>query len=363
VTDVVILEKDHVGWGATGKSSAIIRQHYSQEVTARMALEGLRFFQNFEQEFGERDLFVNTGFLALASAGQEAAFRRNVETQKRAGVNVRLLDQDELKRLEPEMEVAETLASYEPEAGYADSVRSTQIVAEKARSLGVTVLTRTAVTGLHAASGRIQSLSTQVGEIEASRVLCATNIWTNQVLNHIGLQIPMEPTRSQLAIFQRPPEFSRTHTIVIDLQHNLYWRPVGADRTMVGTIDPHEEQPNVDPDTYKQSADEDIILAYAERLVRRYPVMAKATLYGNYCGAYDVTPDWHPVMDLVPNFENLYFVVGLSGHGFKLAPAMGRMMADFLTTGKKTPDLEFFRFSRFEDGEPIGSEYGPGVVA
>src|SRR5712671_4768732 len=58
-----------------------------------------------------------------------------------------------------------------------------------------------------------------------------------------------------------------------------------------------------------------------------------------FAGPFDVTPDWHPILDEAPGIRGFYLAVGFSGHGFKLAPAVGEMVADLVINGKQ-PDSD-----------------------
>ncbi|NJO00220.1 MAG: FAD-binding oxidoreductase, partial [Anaerolineales bacterium] len=97
---VAVLEKDGIGAGSTGKSSAIIRQHYSNELTARMALYSLRVFQNFEERVGEDCGFTQTGFAAIVAAKDQAGLEANVALQRRVGIQTELISPAALRRVD-----------------------------------------------------------------------------------------------------------------------------------------------------------------------------------------------------------------------------------------------------------------------
>ena len=94
----------------------------------------------------------------------------------------------------------------------------------------------------------------------------------------------------------------------------------------------------------------------------RFPVLAEGRIARGYAGCFDVTPDWHPIMDQAGP-EGSYVAVGFSGHGFKLSPAVGHMMAALVTEGPGGhPDLPAFRLSRFAEGKPIRGTYGDWLM-
>ncbi|MCX7853699.1 MAG: FAD-binding oxidoreductase, partial [Caldilineales bacterium] len=169
---VTVVEKNFVGSGSTAKSSAIIRQHYSNEITARMALFSLRVFQHFDEVVGGECGFRPTGFLVLASAEQAAGMEANIALQRAVGIQTGLLSPEELRELAPGLAGAEeVVAAYEPESGYADPVLTTTAFMAAARRLGATVHQQTEVTGLRFSGGRVTGVITNRGEIAAGAVV------------------------------------------------------------------------------------------------------------------------------------------------------------------------------------------------
>jgi glycine/D-amino acid oxidase-like deaminating enzyme len=98
------------------------------------------------------------------------------------------------------------------------------------------------------------------------------------------------------------------------------------------------------------------------RVSHRFPVLAEGRIARGYAGCFDVTPDWHPILDRVGP-EGFHVAAGFSGHGFKLSPAVGRMVAALVTEGPGAhPDLPTFRLARFAEGKPIRGTYGDRLM-
>jgi glycine/D-amino acid oxidase-like deaminating enzyme len=98
------------------------------------------------------------------------------------------------------------------------------------------------------------------------------------------------------------------------------------------------------------------------RVSHRFPVLAEGRIARGYAGCFDVTPDWHPILDRVGP-EGFHVSVGFSGHGFKLSPAVGHMMAALVAEGPEAhPDLATFRLARFAEGKPIRGTYGDWLM-
>ena len=143
---VAVLEKSTIGTGSTGKSSAIIRQHYSNEVTARMAHHSLGVFQNFSDAVTGECGFAQAGFLVLTSASDVKGLQENVALHRGLGIETEILNRDEIRKRWPYIALGETtLAAYEPQSWYADPNLTLNGYAQAAKDHGARVLQETCV--------------------------------------------------------------------------------------------------------------------------------------------------------------------------------------------------------------------------
>lgn len=361
---VAILEKNSIGAGPTGKSSAIIRQHYSNELTASMALYSLRVFQEFHERFGGECGFTQTGFLALVRAADQAGLEANIALQQQVGIQTSLVGPETLRELVPGLVTTDLVAAaYEPESGYADPYLTVTSYAQAARQAGVTILQHTAVTGIQYAGSRVTGVSTANERYQAPIVINAAGAWGAQVGQMGGVTLPINPCRVQVAFFRRPVGREATHPVVADFINATYFRSETGQLTLVGLIDPAEANAIVDPDHYKESVDDAFILEAGERLIARYPAMEQSQSTGGYASLYAITPDWHPIMDELPAGSGFFVCSGFSGHGFKLGPAVGLMMADLVTQASNPQfDASFFRASRYAENAPVRGQYEYSIV-
>jgi glycine/D-amino acid oxidase-like deaminating enzyme len=173
-----------------------------------------------------------------------------------------------------------------------------------------------------------------------------------------GVELPIDPCRVQVAFLQRPPGHEAPHPVVVDFVNAVYFRSETGHITLAGLIDPAEANAVVDPDDYNELHDDDFVLEAAGRLVRRYPGLAESRVAGGDAGLYAITPDWHPIVDEVPPGSGFYVCAGFSGHGFKLGPAAGVMVADLLTAEPEPKfPCELFRFDRYARNQLIQGQY------
>lgn len=358
---VTLVEREFIASGPTGRSSAIIRQHYSNPVTARMALRSLRVWQNFDDVVGGDVDFTQTGILLAVNQNSVAELKANIDMQQKVGINTRLVAPEEIRELEPAASLEGiAAAAYEPESGYADPSAAAMAFADRARALGASLMLNTRATALKITGGRVTGLVTDKGELSAGAVVLAAGPWTPYLARTAGLDLPIQSSRHEVAVYRRPANFSG-HMIFADFQKEVYMRPETGGLMLVGCIEDIED--TVDPDNYNEKVDFDTVADFAERVAYRYPAMAAGTSAGGWASLYDITPDWHPIMGALPGVDGLYCTAGGSGHGFKLAPAVGEMMAGLIVDGPSPEaDINLFSFERFAQGKLITSQYQQSIV-
>jgi len=363
---VTLLEKRFVGSGATGRSAGVVRQHYSTEFMVRMATRSLRTIRDFQQELGTDSGYRRTGLIVAVDEEGIDALRQTVAMQRSLGVDTKLISPSELMQVQSELYTDDLGGgAFEPDAGYADPSLTTTGYAKAAETLGVKILQKTEVVGIELSGRKVTAVKTNQGErIVTPVIVNATNAWANRINEMVGVELPIQSVRSQVCLLRRPPDFQGSHVVLFDFVKLTYLKAEGDTQTLVGTLDPQVDlSAPVDPDLCPDSIDYEHVEMLSGRIVHRFPVMGRAVPRGGWSGPYDVTPDWHPILDEIEEVEGYYCAAGFSGHGFKLCPAVGEMMADLIIHGKKAgSDIENFRSTRFREGKPIVPKYAYSLV-
>jgi sarcosine oxidase subunit beta len=360
--DLVLLERDVIASGGTGRSQAISRMHYSNPFTALLAWESLKILRNFEDMVGGASGFTPTGYMLIAGSEAKEAVEQNVAMQQSLGISTQLISPQDAKKVAPmfEVEDAEAIA-YEPESGYSDSYAVSSAYARRAQEMGAEVNLWTPVTGIRVSHGRVEGVHTAQGDIATSRVVIAAGPWSRTLFQGLGLDLPIRAMRHQVTILRRPQDLLTGHPIVSDLINNIGFRPDASDFTLLGVND---ADAFVDLDTFNQGVDMAIVADGMHRMARRCPLLRHAYFRGGWAGVYDVTPDWHPILDAVDGIEGLYCAVGFSGHGFKLSPMIGVVMAELIIQGRAcSVDITPMHWSRFRTGKLIAARHGYKVLA
>ena len=353
---IVVLDKDHVGRGGSGRSSALVRMHYSFPPEVQLALISLRMFQDWQEVVGQPGDFRKTGFVRIVHPNESTRLKLNVEMQRALGANVALIGRKELHDLEPDWNVDEVeLAAYEPDSGYGDGAGVAGDFLGAARDMGATYLSRTQATELIVEGRHVRGVKTPAGDISSPTVISATGPWTRPLLQQAGCDLPIECEYHQVAILRNSPDMKGGGCACIDSVTATYFRSDAHDKFLVGDF--YGKRP-VDPDNFPQRASEESLEEIIERACRRVPKLAGAEVMRGVTGVYDMTPDSRPLMGEIPRIGGLYVCAGFSGMGFKISPAVGLVMSELVLDGKgESVDISAFRPSRFSENQPISAEY------
>jgi sarcosine oxidase, subunit beta len=368
--DAVLLERGPgIASGQTSRSTALVRTHYSVPIVAKMALLSYRYFKDFERELpGYTAGYVETGLLVGVDRASEEALRESVKMFERTGIISKFISKEEARSLEPLLDTSSFSAVvHEPQMGYAEPTTTAASFASAAGDLGAKVMTNTSVTKITKTSDGYD-LSTTSGDISASKVVLATGVWSGPFFKSLGIPVPIKVVRHPVTIYRRPDEYRGVRPCVFDFGQSAYYKPEGVSLLFVGSLEAELDEAGlpVDPDNY----DTDVTFDEVERLStwtsKTFPIMASKGKYERgYGGIYDDTPDQQPVIDELSayGFPGLFCLVGLSGHGFKLSPEFGRIMASMVTRGSFPDyDVSVFGLKRFETGNLLRSRYNLSTV-
>ncbi len=360
---VALYERGAPGSGDSGRSFSMVRRHYSNAVTARLAMAGSRTIVNWADEVGVADAgFVRCGYLLTVPERLVEACRANVAMLQQIGLDTRFLAGEEIREVEPELSLEGVAgAAYEPDGGFADAPKMCLGWFAAAVARGLDAHLGCAVRALRVEHGRIAGLETDEGFVPAGRVVLTTGAWANDLLDAHGARQPVELRRLQVAIVRRDPGLPLPSAVCSDAVSNVVVRP---DRgRQFCAVAYAGEDPVARADDCDHGLSPGYLDAVRAGLLERYPGLAEFELVRGFAGPYDVTPDWNPIIGPCPGIEGLELAIGWSGHGFKLAPAVGEVVAAEVTGRPPPIDVSELRPERFEQGRLLRLAYGPGARA
>ena len=347
-TDTLLVEKESLGAGSTGRSSGIVRMHYSSEVNARIAFASLDTIRDFQEIVGSDSGFVNSGAMFIAPPEAREDFQRNIAMQQALGIDTQVLDAKQAREVAPHLAFDESdTICFEPQSGYADPPSVGQGFASAARGMGAEVLLDTPALDVDIINDKVVAVETAAGRIETDTAVVAAGPWSVQLMRKIGIDLPLKATRHEVFFLKRPMDVIPGHPAIGDLVNMAYMRPESPDLTLVGDV---ELEIEADPDEYDRKPGMDYIERMWGRVAKRIPGLEQAEYFTGYAGLYTNTPDGHPIIDKVDGIDGLYICTGFNGHGFKESPAVGKLVAEMIMDGEAASiDISSLGMDRFRD--------------
>ena len=365
---VLVLDRTQIGAGTTSQSSGILRTHYSVVENVELALKSWHIFNNFAEYLGDAEAasgMVKCGYLIACPQGDKLeSLRQSLQAQKDMGIPLDLLDAHQAQQLLPIASFDDAaLIGYEPEAGFADAYLVATSFARSARRLGARIMEGVEVEKLLMEGGRVSGVQTSQGVFLSDTVISTQNIWSKDIERWTGIATPVVPERHIVLALEGPEAYSYKMPVYKDLGSSgmLYCRSYGGNQMLVseGIVGEKLDQ----PDNQQGDVSMDYMIEVGEQVAERFPTFGEASVATSWTGVYDVTPDWNPVLGRLPDVAGLIVGYGFSGHGFKLSPAVGRVMAQEALGLPTDVALAPYSLERFRSGKLLTGKYGLGAVS
>ncbi len=365
VKDIVVIDKSYLCGGASGRNGGGIRAQWSSEANIRLMQESIRMCQDFASEFKINVWLRQGGYLFLARTEER---RRGLEAsaklQNECGVDTRVLSPSEAQRIVPELDTSGIVAaSYNPDDGVVFPWPFVWGFAQAATKLGVEVSTFTEVVGFDVHGSTIEGVRVRrlarhekVGAtnededaetftIRTNKVVNACGAWSPQIAKLLGVDLPNKPHRHEICSTE--PLKPWLKPLVADLTNGLYFSQ-STRGEIVGGIGQEHVPAGVNHDSSFA-----FLGLYAKSLVATCPVLGKVKVLRQWSGCYDLTPDANPIVGGIDEVEHFYQASGFMGHGFMMAPVVGKLIAERIAKGSRAPNLPMFdrwNLRRFKEG-------------
>jgi sarcosine oxidase, subunit beta len=344
LTDVVVLERGYLAEGASGRNGGGVRQQWSTEINIRLMQESVELCRRFAVDLGVNVWFRQGGYLFLARSAKEVArLEKNIALQNRCGVATRMLDPSEARSIVPEIELAGVVgAAYNPSDGILFPWPFLWGYARQAAAHGVRIFTQTPVGGLAPVEGGGYVVHTPRGAVRARRVINATGAWSPQLAKLIGVEIPTWPIRHEICSSEPLKPFLRP--MVCEVGSGLY-----CSQSMRGEIVGGINLPG-HGSTYAMGSTLEFLSTYARRLVRLMPILGDIKILRQWAGPYDQSADGNPILGAPAEHPDFFLACGFVGHGFMMAPIVGKLYAEWLTGSPPHEIFGRYTLGRFRDG-------------
>ncbi|MBM4186346.1 MAG: FAD-binding oxidoreductase [Gemmatimonadetes bacterium] len=347
--DVTILEREpSPASGSTARSAAGVRHQFATEVNIRLSRYSIERLARFTDEVGGHAELRQHGYLLMITEpGAWGAFQDQVALQRRLGVPTDLLEPAEIERLVPGTKVDDVIgATYCRLDGHCDPYGVAMGYLDRAKALGVTVRCEAPVTGIELSGSRVTAARVGGESIPCDVLVNAAGCWAGAVGALAGLTIPVRPYRRTIYMTEDRSGLPEGMPFSFDVASGFYVRPEG-NGLLFGLTNPDE------PPSERLDVDWDWLDSVLEAGLRRFPVLAQATIAEKKCwsGLYEITPDHLPVLGRHPALPNYLDASGFSGHGVMHAPATGLLIAEEILDGRAhSIEIDDLRVGRFEAG-------------
>lgn len=341
VEDVVILERDQPGSKASGRAAGFLTpdQFLSTGTHARMHAFLRRYWRDLATE---TDLVVHTAdayTLARSATGAE----RLEQLHHASDVDSELIDGDELAARIPDLATDDVeIAFTYPDGAYTDPYRATMTIIGRAEAAGATV-EQTTVAGIRPHDDGVV-VETTAGTQRAPTVVLAAGAWSKRLARSAGVELPLRPRISQIAMLEPPNGVSLP--LVNDPDRSLYYRTEVSGEVLVGGGTGTEE---LDPEAFTPTAREPFLAEVSEKAPAVAPGLADARVSSSWAGIVSATPDRSPLVGPT-DVPGLIACCGFNGEGIMYSPVAGRIVADNVTGDDPPFDPTPFAPDRFGDG-------------
>lgn len=346
VSPVVVLEKAAIGQGATAACAGGIRAQFSTEVNIRIGMEAKRVLAAFSAETGQDADFRPVGYLfLLATVEERQAFAEHVRLQRHCGVDdVRELTPVEARALVPGLSIDDLAgATFCPSDGLAGPNEVTHGYAGAARRLGARIFENREAVGFVTHGDDVVGVRTIDGEIRSRAVVVCAGPWAQRVAALTGLDLPIVPSRRHVFVTDAFPGIRPGAPMTIDFHTSFYFHPEGPG-VLFGMSDPQQ------PPGFDASVDWSFLDRVTAVAATRWPRLLEARVKTAWAGLYELTPDSQPLVGPIQTRPGLWIAAGFSGHGFMMAPVVGRWLAEWIMAGVPPVDLGPFAPDRFARG-------------
>jgi glycine/D-amino acid oxidase-like deaminating enzyme len=356
---VAVFEKDSTyEFSSTTLSAGGVREQFSTEVNIRISQYSIDFYEKFDEAMavnGEKAHaeFRQRGYLFLASETNWPLIEKNYHFQKRLGANVNLLSVEEALKIIPHLNPKGLVgASFGRKDGYLDPYGTLQGFIKKARNLGVRYV-NDEITGILKDRSQVNGVTTRKGDKYTGAVIVnAAGPWAAEVGKMAGVDLPVDPVRRMVFVFQPSEIFNYDLPLVIDVT-GLYFRHETGKVIMAGKSildEPPGFNFKVDNAFFNQTM--------WPILADRIPVFDRLKLIKGWSGLYEINRlDSNALLGEYPGLKGFYMAIGFSGHGFQQAPAVGKAMSELIRLGRyETIDVSPLNYERVISGKLVIEE-------
>ncbi len=359
VTNVAVLEKGWLGGGNTGRNTTIVRSNYLQDESVAIYELARGLYENLSLELNFNVMFSPRGVLMLCQTEHELrAFKRTAHANRLSGVDARMIDRAEVKKLVPIINDSDDCrypilgAYYQPRGGTARHDAVAWGYARGADAHGVDIIQNCAVTGINRDGARVTGVETTRGPIRAKKIAVVVAGSTSSVMDMAGVNMPIESVALQ-ALVSEPIKPVIDVVVMANTVHGYMSQSDKGELVIGGGADPYNN--------YTQRGSFPAVEHTVTALVETFPIISRLRMLRQWGGIVDMTGDRSPIISKT-DVDGLFVNCGWGTGGFKSIPGSGFVFADTIANDRPHPIAEPFGLNRFIEGRLIDESVAAAVA-
>ncbi len=358
VKNVAIIEKGWLGGGNTGRNTTIIRSNYLQDPSAAIYEKARGLYETLSQDLNYNVMFSPRGVMMLAQTHHEVrGFQRTVHANAIQGVKTEFITPQHVKKLVPIISLDGPRypilgALWQARGGTARHDAVAWGYARACSDMGMHILQRTEVTGIHQARGRVLGVQTSKGRINCDKLAVVVAGHSGHLADMAGFRLPMESVSLQ-AMVTEPIKPCMDVVVMANTVHGYMSQSDKGEMVIGGGTDGYNN--------YTQRGSFHHIEETVRALVETFPMISRLKMLRQWGGIVDITGDRSPIISKTP-LGNCYFDCGWGTGGFKSIPGSGWAMAELVAQGEPGPLAAAFGLDRFREGRFIDESVAAGVA-
>lgn len=346
VKDVIVLEgSDFMGNGGSSRNGGGVRQSGRDVRELPLVMYGIKnLWPHLSEELEIDCEYHQDGNLRLGKTeAHKATLTKLADNARGVGLDVRMIDGDEVRQINPYLSHEVTCASWCPTDGHANPLTTTLGFYKMARQLGVRFITGEPVVSLGMVRGKIRKVVTPNNIYEGEKVLVAAGLDSRPILTSVGIDIPM--TNSLLEALVTEAEPHMFDQMLGTAEADFYGHQTKHGSFVFGGSSGLERynKDNGTPVTNSKTAP-----CICRGIMKYFPDLAKAKIVRTWAGWMDASSDGVPSLGKVDEVPGLYVACAFNGHGFGIAPAAGEQLAKLMITGTTDISLDELRYDRYK---------------
>lgn len=356
---IALLDKGYLGYGASGRNTAILRSNYRTPEGVRFYNASLKLYEELSAELGWNLLFSQCGHLTLGHTDTAVAgLRVRAETNQLLGVDSRIIYPAEIQKLVPHIDCSDRprypimAALYHPPGGI---IRHDAVVWGLARAcdrMGIQIHPLTEATGIRVVRRRAEAVMTNRGGVAAGTVVNATAGWASTICKMAGVSMPIVTHPLQACVTEPLKPF--LDAVIVSASLHVYVNQTGRGELVIGSeIDPYQ--------SYSMKGTLPTLEQMASSSLELFPQLHNIRVLRQWAGICDMTPDFAPIIGRCEELDNFHVDIGWGTYGFKAAPAAGRYLAELIATGKVPDIIAAFSPERFRRRRLVGEKAAAAV--